>query len=354
MSSLPPLLVIGAGNWGTTLAQLAASRGRQVRLWTRDSAQRDEINQRRSNSRSLPGLALAASILGVTDLGQSVDRVDLILMAIPSGAFREVCRGLAPVVGPEQMVVSATKGFEAGTHRRMSEIVCEETCARQIGVLSGPNIAAAVAQGKPAATAIASAFPRVVEATRRALSSAQLMVCASADVAGVELCGALKNVVAIAAGIADELGVGHNAKAFLITRGMTEMMRLASAMGAEPMTLTGLAGIGDLMATCESPLSRNHRIGVALARGESLERALASLGMVAEGVYASRSARALARAHAIDMPLFTRIDRILHEGLAPRDAVDELMALPAGRDVPRFASAGRQSGWRAEHGTKRA
>jgi glycerol-3-phosphate dehydrogenase (NAD(P)+) len=237
------------------------------------------------------------------------------------------------------MVVHGTKGFELESHRRMSEIICEETCARQIGALSGPNIAAEIAQGKPAATVIASAFPRVVKASRRALSSEQLMVFASADVAGVEICGALKNVVAIAAGMADELRVGDNAKAFLVTRGMMEMMRLAAALGAEPMTLTGLAGIGDLMVTCASPLSRNHRIGAALARGERLEEAILGLGMVAEGVYASRAARTLAREHDIELPLLARIDRILHEGLAPRDALDELMRLPAGRDVPGFASA---------------
>jgi glycerol-3-phosphate dehydrogenase (NAD(P)+) len=221
----------------------------------------------------------------------------------------------------------------------MSEIVCEETCARQIGALSGPNISAEIAQGKPAATVIASAFPRVVEASRRALSSEKLMVFASSDVAGVEICGALKNVVAIGAGMADELGVGDNAKAFLITRGMMEMMRLAAALGAEPLTLTGLAGIGDLMVTCASPLSRNHRIGVALARGEKLDDAVARLGMVAEGVYASRAARALASKHEVELPLFERIDRILHEGLAPRAALEELMRLPAGRDVPRFAAS---------------
>ena len=338
MNASPSVAVIGAGNWGTTLAHVVARQGHTVRLWTRDPEQRDEINRQRTNRRSIPGLGIAPGVRAVSDLGEAVLPADLLLIAIPSRAFREVCRLLAGIVRPEQMVVHGTKGLEADTHRRMSEIICEETCARQLGVLSGPNIAAEVAQGKPAATVIASAFPRVVDASRRVLSSAQLMVFASTDVAGVEMCGALKNVVAIAAGIADELGVGDNAKAFLITRGMTEMMRLASAAGAEPMTLTGLAGIGDLMVTCASPLSRNHRIGVALARGEKLEDAIARLGMVAEGVYASRSARALARAHAIDLPLFARIDRILHEGLLPRDAIGELMSLPAGRDVPKFAS----------------
>lgn len=332
-----PIAVIGAGNWGTTLAHLVASRGRQVRLWTRDPAQRDEINRRRMNPRAAPGLVLPPLLRAVSELREASSGVDLVLIAIPSQAFREVCRSLAPVLGPEQVVVHGTKGIENGTHERMSEILRQETCARQIGVLSGPNIAAEVARGLPAATVIASAFPRAVELGRSVLASAQMRVFAATDVTGVEVCGALKNVVAIAAGIADELAVGENAKAFLLTRGMSEMMRLAFAMGAEPMTLTGLAGIGDLMVTCASPLSRNHRIGMALARGEKLEEAVARLGMVAEGVYAARSARALAHRYAIRMPLFKRIDRILHEGLAPRRALDELMRLPAGRDVPQFA-----------------
>jgi glycerol-3-phosphate dehydrogenase (NAD(P)+) len=228
----------------------------------------------------------------------------------------------------------------------MSEILHEETCARLVGVLSGPNIAAEIARGKPAGTVIASPFPRVVELGRRAIGSPRMMVFAGTDVPGVELCGALKNVVAIAAGIADAMGVGDNAKAFLVTRGMSELMQLAFALGAQPMTLAGLAGVGDLMVTCASPLSRNHRIGVALARGEKLDEAVAGLGMVAEGVYAASSARALAREHGVEMPLFERVDRILHEGLSPANAMEELMRLPPGRDVPRFGARAAVAAWR--------
>jgi glycerol-3-phosphate dehydrogenase (NAD(P)+) len=216
----------------------------------------------------------------------------------------------------------------------MSEILFEETCARQIGVLCGPNIAAEIALGKPAGTVIASAFPRVVSVTRAVLASSRMRIFSSGDVLGVELCGALKNVVAIAAGMADEMQLGENAKALLITRGLSEQMRLASAMGAAPMTLAGLAGIGDLMVTCQSPLSRNHRIGAALARGQSLQLALAELGMVAEGVHTARSARALALELGIQLPLFFAVDRVLHEGLSPAAALTELMSLPVGRDVP--------------------
>jgi len=336
MSAPSNVCVLGAGNWGTTLAHLIASNGIQTRLYTNDPEQQKEINERRTNARSVPGLVISPCVRAMIDFKQAMSDAELVLIAIPSQSFREVSRLLGQEIGPEQIVIHGTKGLEIGTHRRMTEILYEETCARQIGVLAGPNIAAEVAQGKLAGTVVASRFPYVVELGRQALSSSQMMVFASTDVLGVELCGALKNVVAIAAGMADEMKVGDNAKAFLVTRGMSEMMRLAFAMGAEPMTLSGLAGVGDLMVTCASPLSRNHRIGVALARGDTLERAVARIGMVAEGVYASLSARALARTHGIDMPLFERVDRILHEGLEPRAAVDQLMRLPAGRDVPKF------------------
>ncbi len=328
--------VLGAGNWGATLANLIATNGHATRVWTRDPAQRDEINLRRTNTRAVKGLAVAAGVRATSDLAEALAGAELVVCVIPSQAFREVCRAAGDVLVPDQMLLHATKGFESGTRRRMSEIILEETCVRQLGVVAGPNIAPEVAEGRPAGTVVASHFPRVVDAGRRALSSSKMMVFAGADVLGVELCGALKNVVAIAAGIADEMRFGDNAKALLVTRGMAELMRLAFAMGAEPMTMTGLAGIGDLMVTCASPLSRNHRVGVALAQGLTLEQAVASLGMVAEGVYAARSARALATEHGIDMPLFEHVDRVLHEGVAPGEALETLMRMPAGRDVAKF------------------
>ena len=338
MSALPRWAVLGAGNWGTTLAHLVASNGLPVTLWSRDPAQRDEINAAHTNERAVPGLRIGAAVVATTDLHEAIDAAEVVLIAIPSQAFREVCRAAGDVLRPEHLVLHVTKGLEIDSRKRMSEILLEETCVRQLGVVSGPNIAAEVAKGKPAGTVVASRFPRVVEQGRRALSSPTMMVFAGTDVLGVELCGALKNVVAIAAGIVDEMKVGENAKAFLVTRGLAELMRLAFVMGAEPMTMTGLAGIGDLMVTCASPMSRNHRVGVALARGATLKEAVESLGMVAEGVHASRSSRALAGIHCVDMPLFEHVDRILHEGLSPTEAMESLMSLPAGHDVPRFAS----------------
>lgn len=336
MSPPEPVAVIGAGNWGTTLAHLVAMNGVSTTIWTRDAAQRDEINELHTNARGVPGLVLASAVRASTDIGEAVGNAELVLMAVPSQAFRSVCRLFADAFRPEHFVIHGTKGLELGSHRRMSEILLEETCIRQFGVLAGPNIASEIAEGKPAGTTVVSAFPRVVEYGRQALSSPKMRVFTGTDVLGVELCGALKNVVAIAAGIADEMRVGDNAKAFLLTRGIAELMRLGFAMGAEPATMTGLAGIGDLMVTCLSPRSRNHRIGVALARGEKLEQATARLGMVAEGVFASESTRELARIHRVDMPLFEQVHRVIHEGLSPREAMETLMSLPVGRDVPGF------------------
>jgi glycerol-3-phosphate dehydrogenase (NAD(P)+) len=329
--------VLGAGNWGTTIAHLLAKNGNAVRLYTRDAAQADEINEHRTNQRAVPGLELASGVAAVTDVALAIEDAELVFFVVPSRSFRDACRTAADSLRPDHLVVHATKGLEMRTHLRMSEILLQETCVRQMGVLAGPNIAAEVARGLPAGTVVASAFPQVIDRARAALASPQLRVFAGTDLLGVELCGALKNVVAIAAGIADEMRVGENAKAFLVTRGMTELTRLGAAMGAEATTMTGLAGIGDLIVTCASPLSRNHRIGAALARGERLDHALADLGMVAEGVYASSSARALSELHGLDMPLFDRVERVLFEGLPPVKALSELMSLPPGRDVPRLS-----------------
>jgi glycerol-3-phosphate dehydrogenase (NAD(P)+) len=308
-----------------------------VRLWTRDPGQRDEINTRHTNLRSVPGLVIAPEVRAVTDMKEAIVGATLVLLVVPSQAFRAVTRAAADFLSPEQLVIHATKGLEQETHRRMSEVLFEETCARQIGVLSGPNIAAEIAAEKLAGTVIASHFPRVIRVVRQALSSTRMMVFSGGDVVGVELAGAFKNVVAIAAGMAAELGVGENAKAFLVTRGLAEMARLGTALGARPMTFAGLTGVGDLTVTCASTQSRNNRVGRALARGGALSDVLRELGMVAEGVYASVSAHELAAAHRIDLPLMERVYRVLHEGLSPAASVDELMRLPAGNDVGAFS-----------------
>lgn len=332
------ITVLGAGNWGTTLADLIAGNGHEVNLWTRQPAQRDEINGHRTNERAVPGLRIAAGVSATTDLREAVGGAELVVMVIPSQAFRDVSRALGDVLAPEQVVVHATKGLERESNVRMTEILLQETCAKQIGVLSGPNLATEIARRKPAGTVVASPFPHVIELARKALSCPRMMVFAGDDVTGVELAGALKNIVAIAAGVATEMDVGENAKSLLVTRGLAESTRLAVMMGASPLTFAGLAGIGDLMVTCASPLSRNHRVGVALARGERLSDILSGLGMVAEGVYAAVAGRALSRAHRVEAPLLDAVYRVLYEGLGCDEALSELMRLPAGRDVARFES----------------
>jgi glycerol-3-phosphate dehydrogenase (NAD(P)+) len=322
--------VLGAGNWGTTLAQLAAANGHAVKLWTRDRAQCAEINERRTNVRGVPGLELHPRIDGVTALADALRGADLVLFVVPSQAFRDVARAAGEHLAPEQVVLHGTKGLELGTHKRMSTLLQEETCARQIGVLAGPNIAAEIARGKPAGTTVTSRFPYVVQIAREVLSSSRLRVFAGEDLIGVEIASALKNVVAIAAGIATGLDAGENAKAFLVTRGLSEIARIALPLGAQAATFRGLAGVGDLIVTCASALSRNHRLGVALAKGERLGDALAQIGMVAEGVHAAIAARELAASQNVETPLLERVYRVLYEGLAPERAVEELMALPTG------------------------
>jgi glycerol-3-phosphate dehydrogenase (NAD(P)+) len=326
--------VLGGGNWGTTLAHLAAVNGREVRLWSRNDAICREIVDQHRNPKAVPGLAIDHRVTASTRLAPCVEGAELVLVVIPAQSFREVVRVLGDHLTPQQVVVHATKGIELGSHRRMSEILGEETCARAIGVLAGPNIAREIAAGDPAGTVIASRFPRVITAARRALGSPRLMMFRADDVIGVELAGALKNVVAVAAGMATAMGLGENSKAFLIARGLAEITALSCAMGARPGTFAGLAGLGDLIATCTSRDSRNHRVGAALAGGATLQQALDALGMVAEGVPTAVAASELAVRHHIETPLFERVRQVLHAGLAPREALDQLLALRPGRDVP--------------------
>jgi len=330
------LAVLGAGNWGTVIAQLAAQNGHDVRLWTRNPEQRDEINARRTNEKAVPGMRVHEGVRASCDLKEALAETELVVVVIPSQAMRQVMRAAGEHLKPHQIVLHATKGLEKGTRHRMTEILRQETSTKQVGVLAGPNIAGEIALGKPAGTVITSRYPRAWELGRRALASKQMMVFHGDDVLGVELAGALKNVVAIAAGMASELQVGENAKALLMTRGLAEVTRIAVTLGAAPSTFSGLAGMGDLIATCSSPRSRNHRVGAALVQGHSLDHILNNLGMVAEGVPTCIVARELARELGIDAPLIEKVYRVVHEGQPPMEGLDELMHVPAGRDVSAF------------------
>jgi glycerol-3-phosphate dehydrogenase (NAD(P)+) len=317
--------VLGAGNWGTTIAHLIGLNGFPVKLWARNPELAAEIDQQHTNSQYLGGLTLSDNIQATSDLAEAVRGIPLLFIVIPSQAFRSVCEQIGELVTPAQVAVHATKGLELLTYKRMTEIMLEETCLRQIGVLSGPNIAREMCEGKPAGTVLASRFPRVIDCARDHLKSRALRVYGNTDVVGVELAGTLKNIIAIAAGMATQMELGENCKSLLITRGLSEIARLGVALGSDPMTFSGLAGIGDLMVTCASPISRNHRVGAALARGLSLGEAVESLGMVAEGVKAARIAYELTNQLDMRSPLIHGVYRVVHEGLDPRRALAELM-----------------------------
>ncbi|MBL9023489.1 MAG: NAD(P)-dependent glycerol-3-phosphate dehydrogenase [Myxococcales bacterium] len=330
--------VLGAGNWGTVVADRVARNGREVTLWTRDAKVRDEVNLQHTNETAVPGLRLSPNVRAVTDPKDALDKAELVFVIVPAQAMRDVCKTVGEHFRPYHFVVHGTKGLELGTLARMSEIIHDETCIRQLGMLSGPNIAPEIARGAPAGTVVVSHYPDVIRAAKAALTCDELMVFYGEDVLGVEIASSLKNVVAIAAGIATEMNVGENAKAFLVTRGLAEMTRIAVTMGGDPTTLSGLAGLGDLVVTCASQHSRNHRIGRALARGVSLSQALEDLGMVAEGVSTSRAAHELARDIGVEAPLLEAVYRIIHEGQSAQAAVRDLMRTPAGRDVALFQS----------------
>jgi glycerol-3-phosphate dehydrogenase (NAD(P)+) len=324
-----PVGVVGGGTFGTTLAHLAGQQGHEALLWMRDTAQARALNETRIHERYLPGLRLSDRIRATDDLAEVVGRCHLLLVAIPSEGFRSVARALGDHVRGDQVVVSATKGLERGTYGRMTEILRQETCARKLGALSGPNLALDLVRGVPAGTVIASAYDEVVRAVERVLHGAPFRVYASRDVLGVELGGAMKNVIAIAGGLARGLGFGDSTLALLVTRGLAEMARLGAVLGADPRTFTGLSGAGDLMVTAWSELSRNHRVGRRLAAGEPLDTILGNLGQVAEGVPTARVVHEWCTGHGLTLPICEGVYRILYEGAAPRSVVEEIVRLPA-------------------------
>ncbi len=316
--------VVGGGSWGTTLAVHLAKTGHDVTLLVRDEARRDEMRARRENARYLPGLTLPADLRVESGFASARGAV-MVVVAIPSESFRLVCRGLAPVLGAQTPLVSATKGLEIDTLRRMSEVAADEAPGRPLAVLSGPSFALEVAHGQPTAVVVAAADAAVAKSVQQAFASPTFRVYSSDDVVGVELAGALKNVIAIAAGIVDGLGYGQNTVAALVTRGLAEIGRLGVALGGRPETFSGLAGLGDLVLTATGALSRNRQVGRALGLGKSLDQAVRETAMVAEGVRTTRAACALAERVRIEMPIAEQMQAVLYEGRPPREAVDALM-----------------------------
>jgi len=319
--------IFGAGAWGTALAVHLAPRMR-VLLWTRRAAQRDELDRARRNERYLPGVTLPDTLEIGADLAAAA-RADVLIVATPIAALAGMAASLA-AAGADAPLAWLSKGFVDAPHEPAGVGLAHTALARAwpapVGVVSGPSFAEEVARGLPAALVVAASAPVFATDLAARLRGGALRAYDSPDMAGVEVGGAIKNVLAIAAGASDGLAFGHNARAALITRGLAEATRLAAALGGQPRTLMGLAGLGDLVLTCTGDLSRNRRVGLALARGESLPRILADLGHVAEGVAAARAARALARHHEIDMPIADAVYRVLYEDLPARRAVEALLA----------------------------
>jgi len=293
----------------------------------------ESIRRQRENVSYLPGFPIPPQISAATDLASAVTDADIVISAVPSQHVRAIYHAMAPLLQPEQLLVSATKGIEDQTFLRMTQVIAQELgdldATLRCGALSGPSFAQEVASGAPTAITIAFAESRIANRLQEELSAPGLRLYTNDDVVGVELGGALKNVIAIAAGIADGLGLGYNSAAAIITRGIAEITRLAVACGGRGETLAGLSGVGDLVLTCTGPLSRNRAVGMELGRGHRLAEILAQLqGKVAEGVRTTSAALGLAKAHGVEMPITAQMAAILHHGKSPQDAIRELMARP--------------------------
>lgn len=318
--------IIGAGSWGTALAKILGEQGHRVRLWSHNSTVAKQIRSARVNAEYLPGIELPTSIGVTQDYGEALEAAELVVTVVPSHALREVVSQAEPFIPQDAVIVTATKGLEVGTLKRPSEILRELLPDRPPPAsLSGPSFAREVAEGDPTATVAASDDSDIALRVQGLFTTDRFRVYTNDDILGVELAAALKNVIALAAGMADGLGYRTNARAALITRGLAEITRLGVSMGAHPRTFAGLAGLGDLVLTCTANLSRNRSVGLQLGRGETLEGILAGMKMVAEGVRTTKAARELARAHAVEMPIVEEIHAILFDGKSPEQATAHLM-----------------------------
>ena len=322
---LERIAVVGAGAWGTALADLLARIGHAVTLWAHEPDVVEDINRSHQNRRFLADVPLHGSLRATGDLASAASGAELVLYVAPSHVLRSVAQRSAAAVGDDAIVVVATKGIERGTLALMTDVVAETLPERAVVALSGPSFAAEVAAGHPTAVVAASHDAWAAELTQHAFSSRTFRVYSHDDVVGVELGGALKNVIAVATGITEGLGLGFNPRAALITRGLAEMTRLGAALGASPLTFAGLAGMGDLVLTCTGALSRNRAVGLEIGRGATLEEATSGRDTVAEGVVTTDSAYALAERERVEMPIVTAVHRILFDGHSAREAIGELM-----------------------------
>jgi glycerol-3-phosphate dehydrogenase (NAD(P)+) len=324
--------IVGAGAWGTGLSIVLGRKGcHRVRLWALEKEVQTSIAERRLNDRFLPGYRIPQSVSVTGALDEALQQAEIVVSVMPSHHCRRLFHEMSAFLKADMLFVSATKGLEEQGLLRMSQVIASVLQADRgflprIGALSGPSFAREVARGDPTAITIASLDAELAETVQREFSDPSFRVYTNSDVIGVELGGALKNIIAIAAGVCDGLGLGHNSVAALITRGLAEITRLVVGCGGRQATMAGLAGLGDLVLTCTGGLSRNRSVGVELGRGGKLADIIAGMhGMVAEGVFTTRAAVELARARGVEMPITAQMDAILHHGKSPRDAIQELM-----------------------------
>jgi len=337
------IAIIGAGAWGTGLAIVLARKGtrdlrHEVRLWANEPEVCESIAKRRVNERFLPGFKLPESIAATSDLNTALDSAEIVVSVMPSQHCRALFERMASALRPEMLFVSCTKGLEDGTLLRMTEVIGDvlrsRQCAPRVAALSGPSFAKEVARGDPTAVTVASVDGEVTRAVQQAFNDSRFRVYTNDDVIGVELGGALKNIIAIAAGVCDGLGLGHNSVAALITRGLAEVARLVVACGGRLETMSGLAGLGDLVLTCTGDLSRNRSVGVELGKGRKLPDIIADMHWaVAEGVFTTKAAVGVARQKHVEMPITEKMFAILENGKAPQQAIEELMMRAARSEI---------------------
>lgn len=332
------IAILGAGSWGTALSILL-SRSRsshEIQLWAHDPALAEAMQTDRENVTYLPGQSLPALVRARNDMAKVLSGAEIVIGAVPSAHARSVYSAALPLLDAETTIVSATKGLEPSTHLRMSEVLAELQKGRRacgVAVLSGPSFAQEAARGEPTAVVVASAEDKLAERIQEEFGGPTFRLYTNSDVLGVELAGAMKNVIAIAAGACQGIGLGSNSLAALITRGLAEMTRLAVALGAKPETLSGLAGLGDLVLTCTGGLSRNRYVGMELGKGRSLQQILSGMRMVAEGVGTAAALLSLASEVNIELPITEQVNAILHEGKSPQDAIRDIMDRPQKREA---------------------
>lgn len=320
--------VIGAGSWGTALALVLADNGHVVKLWLRNKEQQNEINEQRTNSKYLPGVKLPESIHAYVSLENALEGVETVIVAVPTKAVRGISKDISAIITKPLTFVHVSKGIEPDTHKRISEMIEEEIPAhllKDLVVLSGPSHAEDVSARHPTTVTVSSKNMKAAEKIQDLFMNQHFRVYTNPDLIGVEIGGALKNIIALAAGISDGLGYGDNAKAALITRGLAEISRLGTKMGANPLTFSGLAGIGDLIVTCTSVHSRNWKAGNLLGKGHKLDEVLENMGMVVEGVRTTKAAFQLAKKYETNMPITEALYNVLFNAVNPKDAVDQLM-----------------------------